>query len=215
MTDKPEKLIVTIDREYGSGGHEVARRLADRLGAKLYDEEIIARAAQNTGYLKKYIMDNDERAPEYTMSGMFTAIDSFQTSPSAMIQEEEFRIIREIADEGNCVIVGRAADSILSEVRHVSIFLFAPIEDRAKRKLALASMQTPDDIPEETALMKEIKHVDKQRRKFYEYYTDNKWGGREVYDLLINTGKSGVNGAVDIIEAYIRGGKDKDILSDM
>jgi cytidylate kinase len=208
-------MIVTIDREVGSGGHEVARRLADRLGLKLYDEEIIAKAAEKTGYHEEYIKNNEERAPEYSLAGFFSAIDSFQTSPFAQLQEEESEIIREIASEGGCVIVGRAADYILSEERHISIFLFAPIEDRVKRKLALARMDQEGEELSEAAVEKEIRAVDRQRRRFYEFYTDNKWGSREVYDLLINTGRSGINGAVDIIEAYIRGGRDKDILSDM
>ena len=214
MTDNRD-LIVTIDREFGSGGHEVARRLADRLGLKLYDEEIIAKAAEKTGYREEYIKNNEEKAPEYTIPGIFSAIDSFQTSPFAQLQEEESEIIREIASEGGCVIVGRAADYILSEERHISIFLFAPLGDRVKRKIALAEMQPGEEPVSEAAMEKQVKAIDRQRRRFYEFYTDNKWGGRETYDLLINTGRSGVNGAVDIIEAYIRGGRDKDILSDM
>ena len=210
-----KNLIVTIDREFGSGGHEVARRLADRLGLRLYDEEIIAKAAEKTGYREEYIKSNEEKAPDFSISGIFSAVDTFQTSPFAKVQEEEFNIIREIAAEGGCVIVGRAADYILSDERHVSIFLFAPLEDRVKRKLALAEMQSPDEAVSEAAMEKQVKAVDKQRRRYYEFYTDNKWGGREAYDLLINTSRSGVNGAVDIIEAYIRGGRDKDILSDM
>ena len=127
-----DKVIVTIDREFGSGGHEVARRLAERLGIPFYDEEIIARAAASTGYQEEYIRDNDEKAPELSFGNIFSGFDSFQESPFAKIQEEEFRIIREIATEGSCVIVGRAADYILAEERHVSIFLFAPFEERVR-----------------------------------------------------------------------------------
>ena len=209
------KLIVTIDREYGSGGHEVARRLADRLGLKLYDEEIIAKAAEKTGYREEYIKDNEEKAPDFSISGIFSAVDTFQTSPFAKVQEEEFNIIREIAAEGNCVIVGRAADYILSHERHVSIFLFAPLEDRVRRKIALDKMEPGKEVLSEAAMEKKVRAVDKQRRRYYEFYTDNKWGGHETFDVLINTGRSGINGPVDIIEAYIKGGRDKDILSDM
>ncbi len=210
-----DKILVTIDREYGSGGHEVARRLADRFGAKLYDEEIIAKAAEKTGYRAEYIKANEEKAPDLSFASMFTAIDTFQASPFARVQEEEFDIIRDIAAERNCVIVGRAADYILSEEEHVSIFLFAPMEDRIKRKLALARLQDYDDPTSPAAMEREIKAVDKQRRRYYEFYTDNKWGGRETYDLLINTSRTGIDGAVDIIETYIKGSKGKDILSDM
>lgn len=217
-----DKLIVTIDREYGSGGHEVARRLAARLGIKMYDEELIAKAAEETGFNARYIKENDERAPEIAFTNLFSGIDTFQASPFTKIQEEEFRIIREIAEKESCVIVGRAADYILQDERHVSIFIFAPYELRVQRKIALKKLNAeaagvepaPEDI-DPAAMGKKVKLTDKQRRRYYEFYTDNKWGGREVYDLLINTSRSGIDGAVDIIEAYIRGGKDKDLMSDM
>ena len=215
MADLKYKVIVTIDREFGSGGHEVGRRLAERLGIKFYDEELIARAAANTGYHEEYIKENDEKAPDYSVSSLFTGVDMFQTSPFAKIQEEEFRIIREIAAEESCVIIGRAADYILSNERHVSVFIFAPIEERIRRNLAVARTKFPDENLDEYGMERKVKQVDKQRRKYYEFYTDNKWGGRDVYDLLINTSRAGVEGAVDIIEAYIMGGRDKDLLSDV
>ena len=210
-----EKVIVTIDREFGSGGHEVARRLAERLGVPLYDEELIARAAQNTGYHEDVVKHNDEKAPEFTISGMFSGIESFSTSPFSKIQDEEFRIIREIAAEGSSVIVGRAADYILKDEDHVSIFIFAPFEDRLKRKLELEIVNKKEHPLDEDEMAKKIKQRDKQRRKYYEFYTDNKWGSREPYDLLINTARSGINGAVEIIETYIKRSKGKDLLSDM
>ena len=209
------KVIITIDREFGSGGHEVGRRLAERLGVPFYDDEIIARAAEGTGYHADYIKANDEKAPDFSLTSMFTGVDSFQPSPFAKIQEEEFRIIREIAAEESCVIIGRAADYILSNERHVSVFIFAPIEERIKRNLAVAKTKFPDENLDEYGMERKVKQVDKQRRKYYEFYTDNKWGGRDVYDLLINTSRAGVEGAVDIIEAYINGGRDKDLLSDV
>ena len=210
-----DKVIVTIDREFGSGGHEVARRLAERLGIKFYDEEIIAMAAASTGYHEEYIRDNDEKAPELSFGNAFSAIDSFSASPFAKIQEEEFNIIREIAAKESCVIVGRAADYILSEERHVSIFLFAPFEDRVRRKLQIHNAAEPENLFDVATAEKAVKQIDKQRRRYDEFYTDNRWGGRDVYDLLINTSRAGVEGAVDIIEAYIKGGKDKDLMSDL
>ena len=210
-----DKVIVTIDREFGSGGHEVAKRVAERLGIPFYDEEIIARAAANTGYQEEYIRDNDEKAPELSFGNVFSGIDSFQSSPFAKIQEEEFKIIREIATEGSCVIVGRAADYILAQERHVSIFLFAPFEERVRRKLQIHNSAEPENLYDVATVEKAVRNIDKQRRRYYEFYTDNKWGGRDVYDLLINTSRAGVEGAVDIIEAYIKGGKDKDLMSDL
>ena len=196
-----DKVIVTIDREFGSGGHEVAKRVAERLGIPFYDEEIIARAAANTGYQEEYIRDNDEKAPELSFNTMFSGFDNFQA--------------REIAAEGSCVIVGRAADYILSEERHVSIFLFAPFEDRVRRKLQIHNTAEPENLFDVPTAEKAVRQIDKQRRRYYEFYTDNKWGGRDESDLLINTSRAGVEGAVDIIEAYIKGGKDKDLMSDL
>ena len=210
-----DKVIVTVDREFGSGGHEVAKRLAERLGIPFYDEEIIARAAASTGYQEEYIRDNDEKAPELSFSNMFSGFDTFQTSPFAKIQEEEFNISRELDSEGSCVIVGRAADYILAEERHVSIFLFAPFEERVRRKRQIHNSAEPENLVDVPTVEKAVKQIDKQRRRYYEFYTDNKWGGRDVYDLLINTSRAGVAGAVDIIEAYIKGGKDLDLLSDV
>lgn len=209
-----DKLIVTIDREYGSGGHEVARRLCDRLGLKLYDDEIIEMAAMNTGYMKDYIKYNDETAPQLNIPSVYSGIDTFQTATSNKIQDEEFRIIRRIAEEGNCVIVGRAADYILGDIPHISIFIFAPLVDRIRRKLALIEINGTDPMTE-YEMEKKVKQRDKQRRKYYEFYTDNKWGAHVAYDVMINTSRSGINAAVDIIEAYIKGGKGKDLLSDM
>lgn len=215
MAESKDKIIITIDREFGSGGHEVGRRLAERLGISFYDEEIIARAAASTGYHEEYIRNNDEKAPDYSVASLFQGIDTFQSSPFARIQEEEFRIIKEIAAEGSCVIVGRAADYILNDERHISVFIFAPIEARVRRNLEVAKHRYPDEKLDAGSMEKRVRQIDKQRRRYYEFYTDNSWGGRDVYDLLINTSRAGVEGAVDIIEAYIRGGKDKDLLSDI
>ena len=207
-----DKLLVTIDREYGSGGHEVGRRLAEKLGINFYDEELIEIAASQTGYNENYVKDNDEKAPDYSLASLFSGVDTFQSSPYAKIQEEQFSIIREIAKE-SCVIVGRAADYILSEERHVSVFIFAPIEERLRRKLELEIVNKKENPLDEASMIKKIKQKDKQRRRYYEFYTDNKWGGRDVYDLLINTSRTGIDGAVDIIMTYIESGKDQDILS--
>ena len=193
----------------------MAAAVIERLGVPFYDEEIIARAAKSTGYNTEYIRENDEKAPDFSFNNMFSGFETFQTSPFAKVQEEEFNIIREIASEGSCVIVGRAADYILSEERHVSIFLFAPFEERVRRKLQIHNTAEPENLFDPQTVEKQVKQIDKQRRRYYEFYTDNKWGGRDEYDLLINTSRAGVEGAVDIIEAYIKGGKDKDLMSDL
>ncbi|MBQ0004339.1 MAG: cytidylate kinase-like family protein [Clostridiales bacterium] len=210
-----KKTIVTIAREFGSGGHEIGQKLAMDLGLKFYDNELICKAAEKTGYHEDYIRDNEEKAPSYTISSVFSAVDVFQSSPFDKIQIEEHRLIEELGEEGDCVIVGRGADYILQDTQHVSIFIFAPIEDRLERiKMNQEKYHVEQALPSDAVLLKQIKQVDKQRRRYYEFYTDNKWGARDVYDLLINTSKTGIDGAVKIIETYIKESRDKNLLSD-
>ena len=210
-----DKVIITIDREFGSGGHEVGRRLAERLGLKLYDDELIAITAAATGYNEKYIRANDEKVPDYSINMVFTGMEPFQPNPYSKIQNQEFQLIKEIASEGSCVILGRAADYILRDYDHVSIFVFAPIEDRVKRNLSMSAEKFPDEHHDENSMEKYVKQIDKQRRRYYEFYTDNKWGARDTYDLLINTSRTGVEGAVDIIETYIKSSSGLNLLSDI
>ncbi len=207
------KLIITIDREYGSGGHEVGKRLAEQLGIKFFDEELIERAASGTGYVEEYVKENDEKAPDFSIASLISSVDTFQSLPYARIQEEQFSIIRDIASQESCVIVGRAADYILEDEEHVSIFIFAPLEERLRRKLELEVVNEKEHPLDEAEMTKKIKQKDKQRRRYYEFYTDNKWGERDVYDLLINTSRTGIDGAVDIIRTYIDKSRGQDILS--
>ena len=207
------KLIITIDREYGSGGHEVGKRLAEQLGIKFFDEELIERAASDTGYVEEYVKENDEKAPDFSIASLISSVDTFQSLPYARIQEEQFSIIRDIASQESCVIVGRAADYILEDEEHVSIFIFAPLEERLRRKLELEVVNEKEHPLDEAEMTKKIKQKDKQRRRYYEFYTDNKWGERDVYDLLINTSRTGIDGAVDIIRTYIDKSRGQDILS--
>lgn len=196
------KIIVTIGREFGSGGHEIGKRLAKVMGIKFYDTEFIRMAVKNTGFHEEYIKNNEEKAPDFASSALFSGIEYYQPSPYDKIQAEEFRLIKEVAAESSCVIVGRAADYILRDQSHVSIFLFAPIEDRVKRKLALLSPEEAKQITP-AQMEKLARKTDKQRRRYYEYYTDNKWGDRDTYDMLLNTSRTGIDGAVSIIKTYI------------
>ena len=207
------KVIVTIGREFGSGGHEVGKRLANELGIKFYDNEFISMAVQKTGFHEEYVKNNEEKAPDFAASALFSGIELYQPSPYDKIQAEEYKIIREIAAEDSCVIVGRGADYILRDQSHVSIFLFAPLEDRVKRKLALLSAQEAKNMTP-AQMEKVVKQMDKQRRRYYEYYTDTKWGDRDSYDLLINTSRAGIDGAVKIVRTYIESSRGESMMPD-
>lgn len=207
------KIIVTVGREFGSGGHEVGKRLAKDLGISFYDQEFIEMAVQKTGFHEDYVKDNEEKAPDFVSGALFTGMEMYQPSPYDRIQAEEYKLIREIAAKESCVIVGRASDYILSDQSHVSVFLFAPLADRVNRKMALLS---PEDAAKVTpaAMEKIVKQMDKRRKRYYEYYTDTKWGARDSYDLLINTSRSGIDGAVKIIKTYIEECRGESIMPD-
>ena len=214
-----DRVIVTISREFGTGGHEVGRLLAEKLGVEFYDDELIKAAAKSMGFDENYVRDNEEAIPDFSIAGLFSGVSAFTSSPADQIQESQFEMIREIAKKGSCVIVGRAADYVLQDDPDlVSVFLFAPLNARIKR-LAQDTVHYKNYLPEESytedQLKKAVKYIDKQRRKYYEFYTENQWGERDVYDLLINTDSTGIDGAAAIIEAYIKNCKDKDITSDL
>ena len=139
------KLIITIDREYGSGGHEVGRRLAEQLGIKFYDEELIERAASSTGYVEEYVKENDEKAPDFSLASIISSVDTFQSLPYAKIQEEQFSIIRNIASKESCVIVGRAADYILDDEEHISVFILL-LSRRGSRENSSLRLSTKKSI---------------------------------------------------------------------
>lgn len=215
MTTKPKdaKFVVTIGREFGSGGHEIGKRLAKDLGVAFYDTELLEMAVAKTGYHEDYVRSNDEKAPEFAAGPLFSGMEYYQPSPYDKIQAEVRKIIEEIADNESAVIVGRAADYILRDRRHVSVFLFAPMEDRIRRKMALLDDKAKEEITE-AMMEKTIRQRDKQRRRFYEYYTDMRWGARDTYDLLINTSRAGIRGSVKIIEAFIEEGYEESNLPD-
>ena len=213
-----EKIIVTIDREYGSGGHDIGEKLAKRLGIKFYDDELINIAAKEMGFHEEYVRNNEEKIPTFSVGTLFGGFDPMQTFPQDNIQAAEFDLIRKLASEESCVIVGRAADYILQKTKHVSVFIFAPVEDRiarVKKNNAVYGKTFVDELKTDADYEKQVKFADKQRRRYYEFYTDNKWGARDSYDLLINAHRSGIDGAVDIIETYIKASRDQNILSDL
>ena len=109
------KIIVTIGRQFGSGGHEVGRRLASELGISFYDHEFVDMAVKKTGFNADYVKDNEEKAPDFVSGAMFSGMEMYQPSPYDRIQAEEYKLIRDIASKESCVIVGRAADYILSD----------------------------------------------------------------------------------------------------
>lgn len=181
-------LIITIGREFGSGGRELGRRLSEELGIAYYDQEILKEIAERTSLSESYVKEIIEKRPfaSYpihigrTMHPMGNPI----LDQTALIYQQQSETIKSLASKSDCVIVGRCADYILRDQNPFRIFVYADMEQRIKRCKERA--QEGEQLTDKE-LEKMIKTVDKNRSRYYDFYTGNDWGDRRNYDLCINT----------------------------
>ena len=198
-------LIYTIGREFGSAGYEVGRLLAERLGVKLYDKELLAQAAKDSGFCEEIFENHDERPTNsflyslvmdtYSVSG-YSAAPFLDMPLNHKVFLAQFDTIKKIAERESCVIVGRCADyALASNPDCLNVFVHADLEDRIK------VVSKRNDVTENKA-KDLIQKKDKQRASYYNYYTCKKWGDSRSYDLTLNTSKITPEQCVDIILAY-------------
>ena len=191
-------MIISIGRQHGSGGREIARLLARELGIKCYDKEIVDEAAKHSDFSRDLINAYDEKRMSAFMlhAGGYGLNENFRLNMQGV--SAQFDAIREIASKGDCIFVGRCADYILRERSDlVSVFILGDMDERLK---CLERRQGLD----EAAARKKIKEVDKDRSSFYKYYSDQVWGDAQNYDLCINSSRLGVEGTVKVIMDYIK-----------
>ena len=191
-------MIISIGRQHGSGGREIARLLARELGIKCYDKEIVDEAAKHSDFSRDLINAYDEKRMSAFMlhAGGYGLNENFRLN--MQVVSAQFDAIREIASKGDCIFVGRCADYILRDRRDlVSVFILGDMDERLK---CLERRQGLD----EAAARKKIKEVDKDRSSFYKYYSDQVWGDAQNYDLCINSSRLGVEGTVKVIMDYIK-----------
>lgn len=192
-------FIITIGRSYGSGGRTVGKMLAEHLEIPCYDASLLARAAEGSGLNKTFLESVDEKPLQSSVLYQYIGRG---TEQYANIEKQAARVQREtieaVATEGPCVIVGRRSDQILKEHGNVfDVFITASIEARAKR------VEKRDHLTNQESIRK-ITKVDKERAMYYNQYSDKKWGTASSYDLCIDTGKLGLDGAVDTIVTAIQ-----------
>lgn len=180
-------MIITISRETGSGGHTVGKLLAEKLGYAFYDKEIVASAARKMGIDEKLILENGENMSDQDYIDMKSGfIPHYKNAevPYEEIREAQDKVIRSIADKGNCVIVGRGADFILrrrSDV--VNVFIHADMEHRIRR------VQRHEGVTgQEERIRKELEDKDRTRTTYYRYFAGGEWGKVENYTLALNAG---------------------------
>ena len=190
--------LITINRQFGSGGREVGKRLADALDCVYYDKQLLNAIIKETGLSETGINLYDEQLTRnygYTFSKTFS---TFQQSPSDKVQLAYTKIIKEVGKIGNAVIIGRCSDYILRKQKPFKIFIYA--SDMSFR-INRCYSKVPNDVgvKDENQMIKEILNVDKQRAKYYEYYTGFKHNTMENYNLCLDTSVIGVKKSVNII----------------
>lgn len=189
-----KKSIITVSREYGSGGRMIGKMVAEKLGISYYDKEIIAKVAEHTGFTEDFIEKNGEYSPSksifaYSVVGR----DRAGNSMNDYIFSVQRKIILEIAEKGPCVIVGRCADDILADYEN-SLHVFVYGESAEKIKKIMAS----NNVSEKEAA-RLMKITDKKRSINYNFYTDRQWGKAQNYDLCLNSSALGYEVCADII----------------
>ena len=184
--------IITISREFGSGGRTVGKRVAEKLGIPCYDAELVNKIAEESGYAKEYV----EEQGEYTSGGWLSTILSDRSNGLTnqdRLWSIQSRVITELAEQGPCVIVGRFADYVLREKADcLTVFIHASLEKRAER--IVKEYGETDESPEDR-----VKDKDKRRESYYRFYTDMKFGDARHYDLCLDSGELGLDKCVDII----------------
>lgn len=184
------KTIITIGREYGSGGRIIAQRLSEKLGLPFYDKEVIQGVAQKTGFAENFVRDAERRPTNSFMYDLYFSTHSLSIPDQVFIAQSG--VIKDLAEKGGCVIVGRCADYILRERRELlRTFVYAPLDQRVAR-----AREVYHD--KEDNLEGFVVRQDKQRASYYNYFTSIRWGDRKSYDLCVSSAL-GLDTTVEII----------------
>jgi Cytidylate kinase len=187
------KKIITISREFGAGGGEIGRQIAKALNYEYYDKEIILEAARESNVDVKSMLKWDEKVP--VNFGFAQSLFDFYNKPlSEKLFDVQQQVIKEIGEKGNCVIVGRNANTILKEFDHgLHVFVYADPYWRLERM----KKKMPDAT--EAKISEEIRVIDKTRKKYCSYYTDTEFGVADYYDICLNTSSLGIDACVNIL----------------
>ena len=193
--------IITIGRQFGSGGHEVGRRLAAELGLTLYDKEKMKMVAQESNICEQVLEDYDEKPTGSLLYSIvmdiYPSMNYVGNTLHQQIYQAQYDTIMKLGQKGGCVIVGRAADYILRDnPRLTSVFIHAKDDFRAQRIMEY------EHISKDKALDM-IAKADKKRASFYNFQTEKKWGQAASYNLTVDTSALGIDGCVTLIRRYL------------
>ena len=199
-----KKTIITISRQFGSGGRDVGKKLADALGIKYYDRELIEMAAKESGFDKEMFEDTTANTSRlfrfintfgYSLGAPLSVMNDITLSDQIFLIQS--RVVEQAADSGPCVIVGRCADYVLDNRDDVlKVFIAGDMNDRKKHAIQYYEV---DERDVESSICK----IDRNRKGYYDYYTDKKWGAAESYDVCLNTSVFGIDGCVGILKQLL------------
>lgn len=199
------KHVITISRQFGSGGREIGAKLAEKLEIPFYDNEIITRAARESGFAESLFHNAESKASNSLLYAVAMGMSSYgsqdfgfsQLSLDDRIYIAQSDIIKKVAKEGSCVIVGRCADYILNDMPNViNIFIWAELAFRVDRAIRIEHL-SPNKV--EDVILKN----DKRRANYYNYHASEKWGRAENYHLSLMSSMIGIDNCVDIIKSYV------------
>ncbi len=192
-----EKRIITISRTFGSGGHMIGTKLAEKLGYSCYDKNLLELLSEKTGISEQGLMSADEKLPQKILDHYVpTRVTDYNTS--LYLFKMESQLIRELAEKECCVFIGRLADWILKDRKDVlNVFITAPDDDR------VAHIMETEGVTEAQA-QKLMMQIDKMRNNYYSYFTDRKWQHTKDRDLIINSSLLGIDGTAGMLEYIIK-----------
>ncbi|MGI6001866.1 cytidylate kinase [Lachnoclostridium sp. An131] len=197
--------IITIARQYGSGGHDIGKKLSEELKIPFYDKELLERAAKDSGFCQEIFENYDEKPTNSFLYSLVMDTYSMGYSTAAFAEMPlnhkiflaQFNAIKDIAKEGPCVIVGRCADYALADFPNVvNVYLYADMQSR------IARIARRHDVTDSKA-KDLIQKTDKSRASYYNYYTNKKWGEATGYDLCLNTASLGIDGTIHMIREFV------------
>ncbi len=197
-----KRIIINVGRQFGSGGKSVAVSLGAKLGIKVYDDELLSAAAEQSGFSPDLFVRSDEKKHNFSMASLFSSNRfSGPFTQSGISESSLFKIqsdvIRDIASKGDAIFVGRASDYVLRDMNCLDVFICAPVEDRRKRISERLGI-TEDEAG------RLIEKNDKARAEYYNFFTFGHWGKASNYDLCIDSSILGIEGTADYIIDFLR-----------
>ncbi|MEG0688688.1 MAG: cytidylate kinase-like family protein [Hungatella sp.] len=203
-----KKMVITVDRQYGSGGRIIGKKLSEELGIPFYDQEILKMASEESAIGEQFFCLNDEKAGNNliyrAIGGLKSSLHQPSLEDSITSPENLFRfqsaVIRKLAEAGSCIIAGRCADYVLEAEgieNLIRLFVYSDTQTCIRRVMEV------DGVDAREAL-KRVNHISKERRDYYKYYTGREWEDMANYDLPINTGRIELDQAILLIKEYVR-----------